>query len=306
MNTLPILVITGPTASGKTDLAIRLAQRLNAEIISADSRQIYRGMEIGTAAPSRDDLDRAVHHFISIFDPDRPYSAGEFGEDARKKITDIRSRGRNIIVCGGSGMYIQAIFGMIYSGGESNSAIREEIFRKGEELGWDMLYRELQSKDPACADKISVNDTKRIARAFEIMEIHGDIPSRVWRDNETRVDLPQLRLLIAPERKVLLEQIEHRTAAMIEQGLVAETETLLQTYPADINALKSVGFQEIIDHLQGRSTLDQAAALINIHTRQFAKRQMTWFRRTPPDLEIDQAAGADDMILNLLHDAAGQ
>ena len=287
MNSLPLIVISGPTASGKTNLAIDTALEFNAEIISADSRQIYRQMEIGTASPTQAELNLVPHHFIGIFDPDIHYSAGEFGNECRKCIDDIRKRGKNIIICGGSGMYIQAIFGMIYEGKKIDSTLRNKIQKEGNDLSWQEMYKRLDHIDPDYCNKISENDIKRISRGWEIYHSSGNIPSKAWKLHSRNYNPKRIEIGLSPEKYYLLERINIRVDQMIKNGFISECQSLVKTYPVDLNSLNTVGYKELISYLNNEITLNEAIDWIKIHTRQFAKRQRTWFRRYPAHHSIE-------------------
>jgi len=282
------LFISGSTASGKTAVSLELAKWLDADIISADSRQIYKGMSIGTAMPTEEERRSVRHYFINERNPDETFSAGEFGLLARKIIDQKINEGRAIIVCGGSGLYIQAILGMISGRLQSDAALRRDIERRAKESGWDVLYRELQNIDPAYAESIDPKNPKRISRALEIAYLSKGDPSAERSTEAMAFPHPRLHIGLDMKREHLYRRINARVLRMIKTGWVDEVRQLLEKgYTADLNALNTVGYKEIIAYLKGKYDLDMAVSEIQKHTRHYAKRQMTWFRKYAPDIRID-------------------
>lgn len=278
------LFIVGPTASGKTALSIELAEYLDAEIISADSRQIYRHMDIGTATPSEEELSRVKHYFINDRDPKEKFSAGEFGVEARKIIGEKIALGKNIIVCGGSGLYVQAVRGMISDTLSSDENIRNAIQIKAKAKGWPALYEELKKIDPEYAKEIDAQNPKRVCRALEIWEMTGKKPSKVFEEQDNEFPWEYMMIGLNPDRKLLYARINQRVLDMVNDGLIDEVKALLDKgYSADLNALNTVGYKEIIAFLNNKMNKEQAISEIQKNTRRFAKRQMTWFRKYAPD-----------------------
>lgn len=278
------LFLLGPTASGKTALSLELAEWLNAEIISADSRQIFRYMNIGTATPSDGELARVNHYFINEKDPDEAYSAGEFGIEARKIINETISQGKNIIVCGGSGLYIEAIRGMIGDTPTTDNEIRTAILDRAKRIGWEKLYEELKQIDSEYAENMDAQNPKRICRGLEIWETTGKKPSQLIQGHSKKTPWPSLAIGLDPERSVLYHRINDRVLSMIEEGLIEEVQALLDLgYSRELNALNTVGYKEIIAYLDHNIDKKTAISDIQKHTRHFAKRQMTWFRKYAPD-----------------------
>ncbi len=281
------LFIVGPTASGKTALSLELAEYLDAEIISADSRQIYRHMDIGTATPSEEELSRVKHYFISDRDPKEKFSAGEFGVEARKIISEKIASGKNIIVCGGSGLYVQAVRGMISDTLSSDENIRDAIQIKAKAKGWPALYEELKKIDPEYAKEIDAQNPKRVCRALEIWEMSGKRPSEVFAEQDNEFSWKHIMIGLNPDRKLLYARINQRVLDMVNDGLIDEVKALLDKgYSADLNALNTVGYKEIIAFLNNEMDKEQAISEIQKNTRHFAKRQMTWFRKFTPDYWI--------------------
>jgi tRNA dimethylallyltransferase len=275
-----VVVIGGPTASGKTGVGIALAQALNGEIVSADARQIYRYMDIGTAKPTTEEQKQAVHHLIDIVDPDAHYSAGQFAKDAQKVISNIVDGGKIPILVGGAGLYLKALFDGFSPMPEIPEAIRAELQERAtQELS--ALYVQLCEIDPEWANKIQPTDRQRIVRGLEVFEATGktltyfqNLPRNPagghWRTRWFGVDWP---------RDVLYERINARALQMVEQGLVAEVEGLLaRGYTREQNALKTFGYREFIDHLDVKLSIEEAVAELQKGSRHYAKRQLTWFR----------------------------
>ncbi len=275
-----ILVIAGPTASGKTAVGIELAQRLNGEIISADARQIYRFMDIGTAKPTAEERGAARHHLIDFINPDENYSAGQFAEDASAVIGDILRRGKVPIVVGGAGLYIRALF----DGFSPMPKIPPEIRARLQEEGRDCLpklYERLCEVDPEWAAKIQATDTQRILRGLEVYEASGKPLS----EHQKVPPTPPIRhtasyFSLYWEREALYERINARACLMFENGLIEEAKNLRDRgYSSDLNALNAFGYREIFQYLDGKTTLDRALADLQQGTRRYAKRQMTFFRK---------------------------
>lgn len=278
------IFLLGPTASGKTALSLELAEFLNADIISADSRQIFRYMNIGTATPSEAELARVKHYFINEKCPDETFSAGEFGIAARKIIDEKIAQNKNIIVCGGSGLYIEAIRGMIADTPTTNNEIRRSILQRAEKIGWEKLYEELKHIDEEYAQSIDAKNPKRVCRGLEIWEATGQKPSHLIKGQNRELPWPAIAIGLDPERSILYDRINRRVLNMIEEGLIKEVSSLLDRgYSHDLNALNTVGYKEIIAFLDGKMDKEKAIDEIQKNTRHFAKRQMTWFKKYTPD-----------------------
>jgi tRNA dimethylallyltransferase len=277
---VPILV--GPTGSGKTQLSLLIAERMPCEIVSADSRQIYRHMDIGTAKPSPAVRRRFRHHCIDLFEPDEVFSAGRFGPLARGIVDDIFSRGLTPLVVGGSGLYIRALVDGIFEGSFRDEGLRRSLNEEAEKRGLDALYRRLSSLDPDAARKIHANDRKRIIRALEVRLLSGIPLSTLQREGTVKAGWTPLFFGLNWPRDILVRRIGERVDAMLRDGLVREVRELaLKGYSLRHNAMDSVGYKEILMHLDGTLGLDAAVELIKQNTRRFAKRQMTWFRGEP-------------------------
>jgi tRNA dimethylallyltransferase len=280
MSSLPrVLVIVGPTASGKTPLALLVAERLTGEVISADSRQVYRYLTIGTAKPSSLDLKRICHHCVDILDPSEEYNAGLFGEDATIIIRDIVHRNHTPILVGGSGLYLKAVIDGLFSGPGKDAETRFQLEERLKNEGAESLLEVLQHVDPVSGEKMSPTKPRRIIRALEVYYATGKPISEFHAEQERKPEFNFIQMGLAWERKELYERIDTRVGLMIEQGLVREVEELQKKgFAKTLNALNTVGYKEIFDYLEGRMSLQEAGSLIKRNTRRFAKRQLTWFR----------------------------
>jgi len=276
----PLLVLLGPTASGKTDISIELAQRLNAEIISADSRQIYKYLDIGTAKPTQEQLATVRHHFISEKLPTETFSAGEFGIEGRKVIADIHARGGNAIVVGGSGLYIKSLTDGLFDGPEADPDIREVLEAKVERGMTRDLLDELRRVDPDSAVTADITKPRRIIRALEVFYLTGKPLSIHHRELKPQIAFSPLFIGLAWDRPVLYKHIEQRCDAMLEAGLENEVSGLqAMGYNRRLNALNTVGYAEVFAHQNDEISREKMIRLFRQNSRRYAKRQMTWFRR---------------------------
>jgi tRNA dimethylallyltransferase len=277
-------VIVGPTASGKTALSLEVARRVPAEIVSADSRQVYRRMDIGTAKPGPDEMRRVPHHCIDIADPSETFNAVRFAEAGRDAVSGILSRNRLPVAVGGSGLYLRALVDGLFDGGFRDAGLRSRLNREASESGTAALYGRLCRTDPEAAARIHPNDLKRIVRALEVAELSGRPISQLQREKTRPAVFDTLWFGIRWKREELTRRIDARVDRMMEAGFLGEVTALLASgLTAADNAMDSLGYRELTAHLDGRMNLAEAVAEIKMHTRQFAKRQMTWFR---PDARI--------------------
>jgi tRNA dimethylallyltransferase len=292
-NKQKIVIIIGPTASGKTDLAIRLAEHFDGEIVNADSMQLYRGLNIGTAKPSPELRHRVPHHLIDIADPDQEFSASDFRREAAKAIADIAGRGKRAFIVGGTGLYIRALLqGLVDSpsgAGEVRLELEEEARRRGNEA----LLGELANVDPDTAERLHPNDLVRIIRALEVYRMTGNPISQQRSSHGFSGDYYcALKLGLTVERRELYERIDRRVERMMGDGLVDEVQTLLgRGFSPQLKALRSIGYRQICACLLGEYPLDEGVRLMQRDTRRYAKRQMTWFKN---DKEINWVEYSDN------------
>ena len=296
----PALAVVGPTASGKSALALLLAERFGGEIVSCDSMQIYRGMDIGTAKPTAAERRRVPHHLIDVRDPDEPYSAADYGEEAATVAEEILSRGRIPIFCGGTGLYLSAaLTGRHGEAPPSDPALRAELLERGKtEDGRRALYDELSAVDPESAEATHPNNLRRVVRALEIYRLTGKPKSvfdRESRERDARFDCLTLGLDF-PDRGELYAQIDRRVDAMMEEGLYDEAKTLWDKgYLAPgATAGQAIGYRQFLPCFAGELSPEAAAEEIKTATRRYAKRQLTWFRAQTGIVWLD--AGAGDLV----------
>ena len=278
----PLIVLVGPTASGKTSLAIRLAEEFNGEIVSCDSVAVYREMEIGTAKPTREEHALVQHHMIDIVSPDEACTAGDYSRQAREALTGITERGHLPIVAGGTGLYLRALIDGLFPAPPQKPGQRERLRKLAKTKGPAYLHRVLARLDASAAAAIHPNDVSKVVRAIEV-SLAADQPlTQQWqKGRDTLTGYRILRLGLNPPRERLYERINQRAAAMFDRGLIEETERLIARYGADCRPLTSLGYAEATAVLQNELTREQAVAQAQQGHRNYAKRQLTWFRREP-------------------------
>ena len=286
-----ILTIIGPTAIGKTTIAIELAKRINGEVIGLDSRQIYFGLEIGTAQPATAERQGIRHHLIGIRSPEKVVAAGEFAKLVSAVIVDIRQRNHEPIICGGAGLYYRALHEGIFKDSISDLKIREELEREYDKNP-QYLFDHLNEIDQEYAKIVHINNKKRLVRAMEIHKLTGKTPSEHFaqQKKENQLKLKLFTVLLTMDRKLLFERICKRIEQMLENGLIKEVETLLSKYDVnDVHPLDSIGYRQVISYLKGNLNHQEMIDEINIRTHQYVKKQLTWFNNEPIDLEIDKS-----------------
>ncbi|MDY7095261.1 MAG: tRNA (adenosine(37)-N6)-dimethylallyltransferase MiaA [Acidobacteriota bacterium] len=279
----PIFAIVGPTATGKSDLAMRLARELDGEIINADALQVYRGFDLGTAKPSPEEQAEIPHHLIDILDPRERYSAGEFARRARLALEQIEARGRAALVVGGSGLYIRALFEGISPIPPGDPKIRRRLRQRLDEEGLEVLQGELSEVDPVTAGKINDGDAQRVLRGLEVALATGR-PLSSWVASRPfgSEPLPAVKVGLTLPREVLYDQIERRARKMVAEGWLDEIQRILAAgVPVDAPAFQAIGYRQLLRHVGGEWSLEQALSATIQATRRFAKRQMTWFRKEP-------------------------
>jgi len=280
--TAPLIVVVGPTASGKTALALALAERFAGEIVSCDSVAVYRGMEIGTAKPTLAERARVPHHLIDILTPDQLCTAGDYSRLAREAIAGISERNRLPIVAGGTGLYLRALLHGLFPAPQRDEPLRAKLRTRSEQKSPTHLHRILNRLDPAAAALIHANDTPKIIRAIEVTLAARQPITRQWQQpRDALAGFRVLRLGLNPPRAELYARIDRRAAAMFEAGMVEETALLVERYGFDCRPLTSLGYAQAIAVLGGEITRDQAVAQAQQGHRNYAKRQLTWFRKDP-------------------------
>ena len=284
-----IIVICGPTASGKTALSIELAKKINGEIISSDSMQIYKNMDIGTAKPSKEEMQGIPHHLLDFVEPNQRYSVAEFKKDAETAIEEILAKGKTPIIVGGTGLYVDSlIYGIEYQDIELDEKYRQELENRVEKEGLSKIYEEAQKIDPQATEKISPNDKKRILRVLEIYKATGK--NKTEQEAESRkkgVKYDYIVFAINWERELLYERINKRVDIMIEQGLIEEVKQLLEKYDEFPTAMQGLGYKEVVEYLQGTTSKEEMIEKIKMETRRYAKRQITWFKKNKQTIWIE-------------------
>ncbi len=280
---MKLVCVVGPTGCGKTRLGVELAKRLDGEVVSCDSMQIYRGMTIGTAAPTENEMDGVPHHMVGVVGPEENYSVARYAEDAARCVDDIISRGRQPVVVGGTGLYLNALLaGHGFAGGDKDGKCRAELEERWEKQGGEAMYAELLRIDPETAGVLHRNDKKRILRALEIWRETGKTMAQ--HNAETKQIPPRydsVRIGLAYEnREEMKRAIDARVDRMVEAGLFEEVQSLLAAgVPRSATAMQAIGYKEALSFFDGRATREEAAAEIKLRSRQYAKRQLTWLRR---------------------------
>lgn len=274
-----VIVLIGPTAVGKTKLSIELAKTLNAEIISGDSMQVYRGLDIGTAKITMEEAEGIPHHLIDIKEPDEPFSAAEFQDLVRKEITKIHSRGKIPLIVGGTGLYIQSvIYDYHFTEEKSDFTIREQLEELVEKEGIDFLYNRLKKIDQESAEQIHPNNVRRVIRALEIYETTGKTKSEYLHNQSKQLIYDVALIGLTMEREELYKRINNRVDSMMEAGLLQEVKALFDKGIRDCSSIQAIGYKELYAYLDGKITLEDAVNQLKQNSRRYAKRQLTWFR----------------------------
>ena len=293
-----VIVICGPTASGKTALSIELAKKINGEIISADSMQIYKDMNIGTAKPDKQEMQGIKHYLLDFVEPNQRYSVADYKKDAENAIEDILQKGKVPIIVGGTGLYVDSlIYGIEYPNIEFDENYRKKLEKRAEKEGLEKLYEEARKIDPQAMEKISRNDQKRILRVLEIYNATGKTKTEQEiesRKNEVKYDYKVFAINM--DREKLYDRINKRVDIMIQKGLIEEVENLLKKYNEFPTAMQGLGYKEVVEYLQGKVLKEDMIENIKRESRRYAKRQITWFKKNKQTIWI----GPNDlqMILN--------
>ena len=284
-----VIVICGPTASGKTALSIELAKKIDGEIVSCDSMQIYKEMDIGTAKPTIEEMQGIKHYMIGIISPNERYSVADYKKDAKKAIREILNKGKVPIVVGGTGLYIDSlIYEIEYQDIEFDKEYREHLEKEVKEKGLEELYNVAKEIDPEAIEKISKNDKKRILRILEIYHATGENKTeqeRKSRQKEVEYDYKVYALNM--DREKLYDRINKRVDKMIEEGLIQEVEKIYKKYNDFPTAMQGLGYKEVVEYLEGKLTKEEMIEKIKQETRRYAKRQLTWFRKNKQTIWLD-------------------
>ena len=280
MKKIPLIILTGPTAVGKTDLSIKLSKSLNAEIISADSMQIYKYMDIGSAKVTKEEMDGVVHYMIDEVTPDVPFSVSEFQMRSEKYIEEINKKGKNVLITGGTGLYLNSlIYNMDFAKSNANNEIREKLEQELAENGIDYMHEKLRGLDEEAANRIHKNNTMRVIRAIEVC-MSGQKMNDFSKDLRYNEKYKPIIIVLNRDREVLYQRINKRVDIMLENGLLDEVKELLKMgYTKDMISMQGIGYKEMIKYLDGEYTYDEAIEIIKRDSRRYAKRQLTWFKR---------------------------
>ncbi len=300
-----IVVIVGPTASGKTAMGVALAKKLNGEVVSADSMQIYKHMNIGTAKVTSEEMQGVPHHLIDCVPPDEEFSVAKYKAAALEAIEEILSKGKLPIIIGGTGLYINSLsLPWDFQKKDSDETIRWRLTAEAEVLGNDALYERLKLVDPATAEIVHPNNLNRIIRALEIYELTGK-PKSHFDEESRKQEVPYDYIMIGLDwdRETLYNRINHRVDRMIEEGLIEETKMLIERgYDWNLTSLKAIGYKELKPYLEGESTLAEVVSILKRDSRHYAKRQMTWFRKDERIqwLKMDERSNLETQVMECL------
>lgn len=275
------MVIFGPTGVGKTKISIEVADKIKGEIICADSRQIYRFMDIGTAKPKPEQRKKIAHHLIDIVNPDEKFTAADFAKEAKKVIRDLIAENKSPVVAGGTGLYVRALTKGFFKSPKGNIKIREKLKKLAREKGKEFLHKKLSGIDPEAAGKIHPNNLIRVVRALEVYELTGVPISELQKKGEyEKREFDFVKIGLSLDRKKLYQNIEKRVDQMMEEGLLEEVRKLKELgYSKDLAPLKTLGYKELFSYLEGNLSLPEAVDMIKKNTRNYAKRQLTWFKK---------------------------
>ena len=296
----PLIVIGGPTACGKTGFSIKLAKKIGGEIISADSMQVYRYMDIGTAKVTSEEADGVPHYLIDEFDPDEEYNVMLFQQKAKAYMEEIWAKGKTPILVGGTGFYINALlYDNDFTETENDTSYREECYKLAKERGPEVLFERLKEVDPEYAEIMHANNVKRVTRALEYHYLTGQKFSEhnaEQKEKETPYDAAVI--ILNMDREKLYERIELRIDLMMQEGLLEEVKSLLDKgYTPDLVSMQGIGYKEFIPYFNGECTLEEAVIQLKTNTRRFAKRQLTWFRRQIEGLWVDMDQSDGDKVM---------
>ena len=298
-----VIVIGGPTASGKTKLGIELAKKINGEIVSADSMQIYKEMNIGTAKPDLEEMQGIKHYMLDFINPDESYSVADYKKDAKKAIKEIIERGKVPIVVGGTGLYIDSlIYEIEYLDIKTDMDYRKKLEERAEKEGLDKLYNEAMKVDKEATELISVNDKKRILRILEIYHQTGKTKTELDRNSRKEPEYDYKMFAIDMDREVLYDRINRRVDIMIENGLIEEVDTIYKKYKKFPTSMQALGYKEVVLYLENKIDKNEMIEMIKQETRRYAKRQLTWFRKNKQTVWLNGLDNVENNISIILEE----
>lgn len=296
-----VIVICGPTASGKTSLSISLAKKINGEIVSCDSMQIYKEMDIGSAKPTVEEMQEIKHYLVDFVSPEKRYSVSEYKEDASKAIEEIINKGKTPIIVGGTGLYLNSlIYNIQYNEMEVDLNYRRELEKEAEEYGLEVLYNRAKEIDPEAMEKVSANDKKRIIRVLEIYNATGRNKTELEKKSRKEVPYNYLIFGINMERSILYDRINKRVDIMLEQGLIEEVKNLINKYSNMPTAMQGLGYKEVKEFLDGNISKEEMIEKIKMETRRYAKRQITWFKRIENIIWLDGLNKTEENVNSIM------
>lgn len=296
-----VIVICGPTASGKTSLSISLAKKINGEIVSCDSMQIYKEMDIGSAKPTVEEMQEIKHYLVDFVSQEKRYSVSEYKEDASKAIEEIINKGKTPIIVGGTGLYLNSlIYNIQYNEMEVDLNYRRELEKEAEEYGLEVLYNRAKEIDPEAMEKVSANDKKRITRVLEIYNATGRNKTELEKKSRKEVPYNYLIFGINMERSILYDRINKRVDIMLEQGLIEEVKNLINKYSNMPTAMQGLGYKEVKEFLDGNISKEEMIEKIKMETRRYAKRQITWFKRIENIIWLDGLNKTEENVNSIM------
>ena len=296
-----VIVICGPTASGKTSLSISLAKKINGEIVSCDSMQIYKEMDIGSAKPTVEEMQEIKHYLVDFVSPEKRYSVSEYKEDASKAIEEIINKGKTPIIVGGTGLYLNSlIYNIQYNEMEVDLNYRRELEKEAEEYGLEVLYNRAKEIDPEAMEKVSANDKKRITRVLEIYNATGRNKTELEKKSRKEVPYNYLIFGINMERSILYDRINKRVDIMLEQGLIEEVKNLINKYSNMPTAMQGLGYKAVKEFLDGNISKEEMIEKIKMETRRYAKRQITWFKRIENIIWLDGLNKTEENVNSIM------
>ena len=296
-----VIVICGPTASGKTSLSISLAKKINGEIVSCDSMQIYKEMDIGSAKPTVEEMQEIKHYLVDFVSPEKRYSVSEYKEDASKAIEEIINKGKTPIIVGGTGLYLNSlIYNIQYNEMEVDLNYRRELEKEAEEYVLEVLYNRAKEIDPEAMEKVSANDKKRITRVLEIYNATGRNKTELEKKSRKEVPYNYLIFGINMERSILYDRINKRVDIMLEQGLIEEVKNLINKYSNMPTAMQGLGYKEVKEFLDGNISKEEMIEKIKMETRRYAKRQITWFKRIENIIWLDGLNKTEENVNSIM------